>query len=142
MKSVTVVVMMGDRGLCGGYNAKMIKLAERRIKELKDQGYEVGVITIGTKGTTYFKSRTKLVRTFEMGQAPSPATAAAIAEELLSEYLSGEVRSVDRQHAWILSRACLGAVVCMGLGSVVGGFAAAPGVDRLSFSVLHSPTPT
>lgn len=91
VKSVTVVVMMGDRGLCGGYNAKMIKLAERRINELKAQGYDVGVITIGTKGTTYFKSRTTLRRTFEMGQAPSPATAAAIAEELLSEYLSGEV---------------------------------------------------
>ena len=37
VKKVTVVIMMGDRGLCGGYNAKMIKLAERRIKELKDQ---------------------------------------------------------------------------------------------------------
>lgn len=37
MKKVTVVVLTGDRGLCGGYNAKMLKLAERRIKELKDQ---------------------------------------------------------------------------------------------------------
>ena len=30
-----------------------------------------------------------------MGQAPSPATASAIAEELLSEYLSGEVDRVE-----------------------------------------------
>ena len=37
MKKVTVVVLTGDRGLCGGYNAKMLKLAERRVKELKDQ---------------------------------------------------------------------------------------------------------
>lgn len=56
------------------------------------QGLEVGVITIGNKGTSWLKSRAKLIRTFEMGQSPSPATAAAIAEELLSEYLSGEVR--------------------------------------------------
>lgn len=56
---------------------------------------EVGVITIGNKGTTYFKSRTNLIRTFQMGQAPSPATASAIAEELLSEYLSGEVDRVE-----------------------------------------------
>ena len=56
------------------------------------QGLEVGVITIGNKGTSWLKSRAKLLRTFEMGQSPSPATAAAIAEELLSEYLSGEVR--------------------------------------------------
>ena len=32
VKKVTVVVMTGDRGLCGGYNAKMVKLAEKRIK--------------------------------------------------------------------------------------------------------------
>jgi F-type H+-transporting ATPase subunit gamma len=95
VKTVTVVVMIGDRGLCGGYNAKMIKLAEKRIAELKQQGLQVGVITIGNKGTTYFKSRTKLLRTFEMGQSPDPATAAAIAEELLSEYLSGEVDRVE-----------------------------------------------
>ena len=31
VKTVTVVVMTGDRGLCGGYNSKMIKLAEKRI---------------------------------------------------------------------------------------------------------------
>lgn len=69
-----------------------LTLSQTQTKPLNPpQGLEVGVITIGNKGTSYFKSRTPLLRTFEMGQAPSPATAAAIAEELLSEYLSGEV---------------------------------------------------
>lgn len=36
--------------------------------ELKAAGVEVNVITIGRKGTTYYKSRTKLLRSFEMGQ--------------------------------------------------------------------------
>ena len=34
---MAVVVVTGDRGLCGGYNAQMIKKAEARIVELKDQ---------------------------------------------------------------------------------------------------------
>jgi ATP synthase F1 gamma subunit len=63
--------------------------------ELKEQGLEVELITIGNKGTQYFRSRAKLRRSFEMGQAPNPATASAIAEELLSEYLSGEVDRVE-----------------------------------------------
>jgi F-type H+-transporting ATPase subunit gamma len=55
----------------------------------------VDVITIGRKGYVFFKSRQKIRRNFECGQAPSPATASAIAEELLSEYLSGEVDRVE-----------------------------------------------
>jgi F-type H+-transporting ATPase subunit gamma len=31
VNKVTVVVLTGDRGLCGGYNNKIIKLADRRI---------------------------------------------------------------------------------------------------------------
>lgn len=34
---MAIVVVTGDRGLCGGYNAQMIKKAEARIVELKDQ---------------------------------------------------------------------------------------------------------
>ena len=36
-KTVAVVVVTGDRGLCGGYNAGMIKKAEARILELVGQ---------------------------------------------------------------------------------------------------------
>ena len=32
---MAVVVVTGDRGLCGGYNAQMIKKAEARIVELQ-----------------------------------------------------------------------------------------------------------
>ena len=34
---MAVVVVTGDRGLCGGYNAQMIKKAEARIVELQSQ---------------------------------------------------------------------------------------------------------
>lgn len=54
-KKVGLVVITGDRGLCGGYNAQAIKKAELRIGELKSQGIEVELITVGNKGITYFK---------------------------------------------------------------------------------------
>ncbi|CAN0911085.1 ATP synthase gamma chain 1, chloroplastic [Linum grandiflorum] len=35
VKKVALVVITGDRGLCGGYNSQIIRKAELRIKELK-----------------------------------------------------------------------------------------------------------
>ena len=41
VKKVTIVLVTGDRGLCGGYNSQVIKQATRRIAKLKEQGIEV-----------------------------------------------------------------------------------------------------
>merc|ERR1719174_285640 len=62
VKTVGLVVITGDRGLCGGYNANAIKQTELRIKQLKEQGIEVELILIGNKGSTYFKKRETPVR--------------------------------------------------------------------------------
>lgn len=63
--------------------------------ELKAQGLEVDLVTIGNKATGFFKARNKVRRSFTMGGSPSADTASAIADELLSEYLSGEVDRVE-----------------------------------------------
>ena len=94
-KKVTIVVITGDRGLCGSYNSKMLKLGEQRAKELSAQGLDVDMVTIGRKATQYFSKRGNVRRSFECGQAPDSDTATAIAEELLSEYLSGEIDRVE-----------------------------------------------
>merc|ERR1711966_502843 len=54
-QKVGLVIITGDRGLCGSYNAAAIKKAEARIAELKEQGVAVELILIGNKGCTYFK---------------------------------------------------------------------------------------
>ncbi|MBE3036279.1 MAG: F0F1 ATP synthase subunit gamma, partial [Candidatus Atribacteria bacterium] len=53
-KVVLVVGLTADRGLCGGYNANIIRLLENNIKGLKSQGYEVKLDIIGTRGKNYF----------------------------------------------------------------------------------------
>eukprot|EP00327_Prymnesium_parvum_P048121 CAMPEP_0205882246 /NCGR_PEP_ID=MMETSP1083-20121108/16895_1 /ASSEMBLY_ACC=CAM_ASM_000430 /TAXON_ID=97485 /ORGANISM="Prymnesium parvum, Strain Texoma1" /LENGTH=397 /DNA_ID=CAMNT_0053245393 /DNA_START=97 /DNA_END=1291 /DNA_ORIENTATION=+ len=71
-KKVCLVSITGDRGLCGAYNANAIKKTEARIKELKAQGVEVELVTIGNKGSTYFKKRVTPVRkAIPCTQAPS-----------------------------------------------------------------------
>lgn len=93
---VLIVLITGDRGLCGGYNNYAIKKAEKRIAELTEQGIAYELCTIGNKGSTYFKSRGYPIRqASECGQAPTGEQATAITEELLADFLSGEVDRVE-----------------------------------------------
>merc|ERR1719343_916778 len=55
--SVMLVVVTGDRGLCGGYNSYVIKKAVSRIRELDDLGVKCKVLCVGRKGATFFKRR-------------------------------------------------------------------------------------
>ena len=96
VKKVTLVVVTGDRGLCGGYNSFMIKKAEARFKELKSQGVEVDMVLIGKKGITYFTRRNFPIRkTFECGQNPDAKQGLAISEELLNTFLAGETDAIE-----------------------------------------------
>lgn len=96
VKKVTLVVITGDRGLCGGYNSFMIKKAEARFNELKKSGIECDMILIGKKAIVYFKRRNFPIRkTFETGQNPNAKQALAISEEILNTYLSGESDAIE-----------------------------------------------
>jgi F-type H+-transporting ATPase subunit gamma len=96
VQKVTLVVMTGDRGLCGGYNAQMIKKAELRYKELQSQGIEVDMILIGKKGVQYFSRRNYPIRKkWEMGQNPTSKQALSISEEVANTFLSGETDAVE-----------------------------------------------
>merc|ERR1719171_2393978 len=93
---VGLVVITGDRGLCGSYNAAAIKKTEARIAELKEQGVDVELILVGNKGGTYFKKRATPVRkAIPCGQAPTADQASEISSELLASYYAGEIDRVE-----------------------------------------------
>jgi len=45
-----VIVATADRGLCGGFNTNIVKLAKARIEKLKSEGKEVKILCLGRKG--------------------------------------------------------------------------------------------
>ena len=45
-----LVVMTSERGLCGGFNTNIVKLARQRAKQLLEQGKTVKFLTVGKKG--------------------------------------------------------------------------------------------
>ena len=54
-----LIVATAERGLCGGFNSSIVKLAKSRIAELVSQNKEIKILTIGKKG------REQLNREFE-----------------------------------------------------------------------------
>jgi len=49
------VVMTSDRGLCGGFNSNIIKKAKSYFSKILDQGKELKIITVGSKGNDQLK---------------------------------------------------------------------------------------
>jgi F-type H+-transporting ATPase subunit gamma len=97
--TITLLAVTGDRGLCGGYNANIIKRTEQRFAQLKAQGYEVDLVLMGRKAITYFQSRASIYRiraTFTgLEQVPTAAEADRIATEVLTDFLSGSTDRVE-----------------------------------------------
>ena len=50
-----LVVMTAERGLCGGFNANIAKLARQKADELRGKGKTVKVLTVGKKGRDALK---------------------------------------------------------------------------------------
>jgi F-type H+-transporting ATPase subunit gamma len=99
LECITLLAVTGDRGLCGGYNANIIKRTEQRHAELSAQGYKVDLVLIGRKAITYFQNRASqytIRATFTgLEQVPNAAEAMKIAGEILAEFLSGSTDRVE-----------------------------------------------
>lgn len=97
VQTVGLLVVSGDRGLCGGYNGNVIRRAENRAKELQAEGLNYRFILVGRKATQYFQRREQPIsKTFTgLEQVPTAQEASQIADELLSLFLSEEVDRVE-----------------------------------------------
>jgi F-type H+-transporting ATPase subunit gamma len=95
---VVLTVVTSDRGLCGAFNANILRTAITALKELESRGAQVEVAVIGRKGRDFFRRRTWTVRrevvdifdklTFEHGML--------MGEELVAidDYVAGRIDAV------------------------------------------------
>jgi F-type H+-transporting ATPase subunit gamma len=95
VRTVGLLVISGDRGLCGAYNTNVIRRAENRAKELQKEGIDYKYVLVGRKALQYFQRRDQVINANYTGleQIPTASEASMIADELLSLFLS---ESVDR----------------------------------------------
>jgi F-type H+-transporting ATPase subunit gamma len=97
IKKVGLLVISGDRGLCGAYNSNVIRRAETRANELKAEGVDYSYVLVGRKATQYFERRDQPIDATFTGleQIPTAAEASQIADQLFSLFLSEEVDRVE-----------------------------------------------
>ena len=91
------VVIVGDRGLCGGYNASVLRAAEGEIKAdaLAGKGYEI--LAVGKKADSYLRFRGYAMadRYAGFSDAPTYEHAKAVGTKAIELFESGEVDSVE-----------------------------------------------
>lgn len=94
VKNILLILVTGDKGLCGGYNANACKEAHNLIKSKPDSNSSL--IVIGNKGRDYFTRRhVPINKTFTGISESAPYEKAAdIGQIAIDQFLSGEVDEV------------------------------------------------
>lgn len=105
IKSCLLVVVAGDRGLAGGFNSNVLKLATARADELKEQGVGVKIIAVGKKAVEYFEKRSYDVMESYQGIAESLDTYDAddIAVNIISGFNEGDYDKVELVYTTFVS---------------------------------------
>jgi F-type H+-transporting ATPase subunit gamma len=91
---IELVVISADRGLCGAYNTNIIREALEFLNKHSDR--DVALNILGKRARDFFRRRSYTVRHEAIGvlQQPSFADAAAVAKDLIDEFVKGEMDQV------------------------------------------------
>jgi ATP synthase, F1 gamma subunit len=104
VRKVEIVVITSDRGLCGSFNANIIKMAERLRRQYEAEGKSVSFVTIGRKGARALRKSGKLRNQFNdiMGTFQM-FNARAISQDIIEAFLNGDSDQVDIVYGHFLS---------------------------------------
>ena len=96
IKNVCYVVITADRGLCGGYNAGVLRAAEGEIKLDVQAGRGYVIVPVGRKAESYFRFRGYTLDKGFAGFSDQPgyANAKEIGQHVVELYASGAVDKV------------------------------------------------
>ncbi|MBX7433556.1 F0F1 ATP synthase subunit gamma [Mycobacterium sp. Y57] len=90
-KRAGVLVVSSDRGLCGAYNANVLRQAEELFALLREEGKNPVLYVVGRKALGYFSFRQRAVTESWTGfsERPTYEQAREIADTLVTAFMSG-----------------------------------------------------
>ena len=93
---VLLVLFTGDKGLCGSFNANLIRRAELFIRQQHERGCEVDLICAGKKGYMYFRGGASPLKGYYPGftHKTTFAELKPLTAQLSDDYLKKEVSEV------------------------------------------------
>lgn len=100
-KKVLVFVITSNRGLCGGYNANIVRKAKEHIAKLRDEGHEVVLHVAGKKGIAAFRFQgiEPAASRVDLTDRPTYAEAEGVGTPLIQQFLDHHVDRVDVVYA-------------------------------------------
>ena len=96
IKKVGVIVITSDKGLCGGLNTNVLRLAINRMKEWEAEGKAVAVCAIGNKGFGFMNRVGAEVKShiIGLGDVPHVENLIGAVKVMLDAYVSGEIDAI------------------------------------------------
>ncbi len=93
VKTVGMIVVTSDKGLCGGLNTNLLRMVTTKLKELDEQGVKVEAVAIGNKGLGFFnRIGVKVVsQVTQLGDKPHLDKLIGPAKVLLDAYAQGKL---------------------------------------------------
>jgi F-type H+-transporting ATPase subunit gamma len=97
VRRVAVLLITSNRGLCGAFNANLIREARRRIEEMERLSAQVELHLVGKKGIGFFKFARRAITSqrVDIGDRPTAAHAAELVEPLMAQFSAGTLDAVD-----------------------------------------------
>lgn len=95
VKTVELIVVTSDRGLCGSFNSNVIRMVQKMIAQYKREGKKVSLVCVGKKGNAILK-KSGLVRTdhLDIMGTFQMFNARAIAQDAAENFIAGEADEV------------------------------------------------
>lgn len=97
VKSVGLLIITSDRGLCGSYNTTIFRKALDRIQALQKEGKEVKLILVGMKAVLFFRNiKVEKLKTYTLLPAiPTVEEAKLIADQAGEMFVNGTIDAVE-----------------------------------------------
>lgn len=96
VKKVELVVITSDRGLCGSYNAHIVKLVMEMIAKYEAEGKDISLVCVGKKGFQLLKKTGKVRKSYlNVMSGFEMFNAREIATDIAGEFLSGAIDKVE-----------------------------------------------
>ena len=98
-KRAGVLVVSSDRGLCGAYNSSIFRRSEQLFAQLRDEGKEPVLYTVGRKAQGYYTFRNWDIAASWSGfsEQPQYESAAEIGSTLVDAFMQGAGDDDDQQ---------------------------------------------
>ncbi|CAG35562.1 ATP synthase F1 subunit gamma [Desulfotalea psychrophila] len=96
VKTVELIVVTSDRGLCGSFNANVVKLTEKKMAQYRAEGKKVSLICIGKKGYQLLRKSGAVRENYSDIMAHfSINNAREIASDVADNFLKGTADKVE-----------------------------------------------